>query len=92
MPGVPRREHEAGGRAPSSRRARCRHPPGAIRTFIGGILFLVVGTAVLFWGLQNWNAGRLGARVVGAGIVLLGMGVLSIFVGGFSILRDLIER
>ena len=66
--------------------------PGAIRTFTGGILFLVFGAAVLFWGLLNWNAGRLGARVVGAGIVLLGLGAVSIFVGGFGILRDLIER
>ena len=65
--------------------------PGAIRTFLGGILFLMVGAAVLVWGLQNWNAGRMGARVVGAGIVLLGLGVLSIFVGGYGILRDLIE-
>ena len=66
--------------------------PAAIRACIGGIVLIVAGAATLMFGLMNWNAGRLGARVVGAGAVLVIAGAISLAVGGFGILRDMIRK
>ena len=65
---------------------------GSIRLLIGGIIMLVFGGAAFLCGMQNWNAGRFGARMVGTGAVLLIGGAVSILAGGIGILRDLSER
>ncbi len=66
--------------------------PAAIRACIGGIVLIAVGVVTLMFGLANWNAGRLGARVVGAGAVLVIVGLVSLAVGSFGILRDMIRK
>ncbi len=64
--------------------------PGSIRLLIGGVMFVMLGGAMLVWGRENWNVGKLGAKLVGAGIAMVGGGLICIAVGGYGVLRDLL--
>ena len=63
--------------------------PGSIRLVIGGAMCVVIGGALPVWGRENWNAGKLGAKFVGAGIAMIGGGLICLAVGGYGIIRAL---
>lgn len=63
--------------------------PATIRALISGVCLILLGGLLLAYGRSNWNAGRFGARMVGAAVVLLVMGVISLIAGFVGWVRDL---
>ncbi len=65
--------------------------PGGIQFVLGGVILFVLGGVIFVDGRENWNVGKMGARLVGVGISLVFGGLLCLAVGGFGILRDLTQ-
>ena len=65
--------------------------PSGIRLFIGGVILVLIGGVLFVYGRENWNVGKMGARLVGVGISLGIGGLICLAAGAFGIVRDLTQ-